>query len=77
VVYRRGNGLLQDQVPHQFGIHGVLEERQHIMTRIHEEVSTRMPRPEESRALHLRSGVPVLDVWPELNENHAVAAFTS
>jgi len=28
-----------------------------------EEVSTRMPRPDEIAALHLRPGVPVLDVW--------------
>ena len=58
-----GTGLLEEKVPHQFGIHGVLEERQHVMTRIREEVSTRMPRPGESRLLHLRPGVPVLDVW--------------
>jgi len=58
-----GTGLLQDEVPHQFGIHGVLEERQHVMTRIREEVSTRMPRPDETAALELRPGVPVLDVW--------------
>jgi GntR family transcriptional regulator len=58
-----GTGLLQEEVPHQFGIHGVLEERGHVMTRIREEVNTRMPRPEEIRALQLRPGVPVLDVW--------------
>jgi GntR family transcriptional regulator len=58
-----GTGLLQEEVPHQFGIHGVLEERGHVMTRIREEVSTRMPRPDEIRALQLRPGVPVLDVW--------------
>ena len=59
----QGTGLLQDEVPHQYGIHGVLEDRHHVMTRIREEVGTRMPRPEESRFLHLRPGVPVLDVW--------------
>jgi GntR family transcriptional regulator len=58
-----GTGLLQPEVPHQFGIHGVLEERHHVMTRIREEVSTRMPRPDETAALQLRPGVPVLDVW--------------
>jgi GntR family transcriptional regulator len=58
-----GTGLLQDEVPHQFGIHGILEERHHVMTRIREEVSTRMPHPDETAALHLRPGVPVLDVW--------------
>jgi GntR family transcriptional regulator len=56
----KGTGLLQDEVPHQFGIHGVLEDQHHVMTRIREEVSTRMPRPDEIAALHLRPGVPVL-----------------
>jgi GntR family transcriptional regulator len=41
-------------VPHQFGIHGILAEQHHVMTRIREEVSTRMPRPEETRLLHKR-----------------------
>ena len=50
-------------MPHQFGIHGVLEQQHHVMTRIREEVSARMPRPDEIVALHLRPGVPVLDVW--------------
>lgn len=59
----KGTGLLQDEVPHQFGIHGILEDQHHKMTRLREEVSTRMPRPEETRLLHLRPGVPVLDVW--------------
>ena len=59
----KGTGLLQDEVPHQFGIHGILEDQGHLMTRLREEVSTRMPRPEETRQLHLRPGVPVLDVW--------------
>jgi GntR family transcriptional regulator len=47
-------------VPHQFGI---LEDQGHVITRLREEVSTRMPRPEETRLLRLRPGVPVLDVW--------------
>lgn len=59
----KGTGLLKDEVPHQFGIHGILEDQGHVMTRLREEVSTRMPRPEETRLLHLRPGVPVLDVW--------------
>ena len=28
----KGTGLLQDEVPHQFGIHGILEDQQHVMT---------------------------------------------
>jgi GntR family transcriptional regulator len=43
-------------------MHGILEDKHHVTTRIREEVSTRMPRPEEIVALHLRPGVPVLDV---------------
>lgn len=58
-----GTGLLEDEVPHQFGIHGVLEEKNHTMARIIEEVAARMPRPDETAALNLRPGVPVLDVW--------------
>ncbi len=58
----KGTGLLQDEVPHQFGIHGILEDQGHVMTRLREDVSTRMPRPEETRLLRLRPGVPVLDV---------------
>jgi GntR family transcriptional regulator len=59
----KGTGLLQDEVPHRFGIHGILEDQGHVMARIREEVSARMPRPDEIRLLHLRPGVPVLDVW--------------
>jgi GntR family transcriptional regulator len=59
----KGTVLLQAEVPHRFGIHGVLEQQHHVMTRIREEVSARMPRPDEIVALHLRPGVPVLDVW--------------
>jgi GntR family transcriptional regulator len=40
-----------------------LEEKLHVMTRMREEVRTRMPRPEGTRLLRLRPGVPVLDVW--------------
>jgi len=44
-------------VPHQFGIHGILEDQSHVMTRIREEVSTRMSKSEETGMLHLRPGV--------------------
>lgn len=59
----KNTGLLQEEVPHQFGIHGVLEEQHHVMTRMREEVTARMPTPEENRLLRLQAGVPVLDVW--------------
>jgi GntR family transcriptional regulator len=58
----KGTGLLQDDVPHPYGIHGVLEEQGHKMTRLQEEVTVRMPRPEERRYLQLGPGVPVIDV---------------
>ena len=57
-----GSGLLDVEVPHQFGIHGVLEEQGHTMARIREEVAGRMPTPEERDYLRLPPGVPVLDV---------------
>lgn len=58
----KGTGLLQEDIPHQYGIHGVLEDRGHTMTRIREEIAARMPRAEEAKYLHLLPGVPVLDV---------------
>ncbi len=33
------------------------------MTRIREDISTRMPHPDETQLLHLRPGVPVIYVW--------------
>lgn len=33
------------------------------MVQIREEASARMSKPEETRLLHLRPDVPVLDVW--------------
>ncbi len=47
---------------HPYGIHGILEERGHTMTRLREEVSARMPTADEVELLHLSPGVPVLDV---------------
>jgi GntR family transcriptional regulator len=58
----QGTGLLQPEVGHEYGIHGILEDRGHKMTRLREEVTARMPRPDERRLLRLSSGVPVLDV---------------
>jgi GntR family transcriptional regulator len=57
-----GTGLLEEEVPHQYGIHGVFEDKGHVMTRLREEVAGRMPRPDEVAALHMPPGVPVLDV---------------
>jgi GntR family transcriptional regulator len=57
-----GTGLVEPEVGHPYGIHGILEERGHTMTRLREEVSARMPTADEVELLHLSPGVPVLDV---------------
>jgi GntR family transcriptional regulator len=57
-----GSGLLAEEVGHPYGIHGIFEDRGHVMTRIREEVNARMPRPDERRDLRLPPGVPILDV---------------
>ncbi|WP_435974983.1 GntR family transcriptional regulator [Streptomyces sp. Qhu_M48] len=44
------------------GIYGRLEELGHVMTRARDEISTRMPSPEEAAVLDLLPGVPVLEV---------------
>jgi GntR family transcriptional regulator len=57
-----GTGLLEPAINHPYGIHGILENRGHTMTRQRESVGGRMPRPDEIRYLRLPPGVPVLDV---------------
>jgi GntR family transcriptional regulator len=44
------------------GIYGRLEELGHVMTRGRDEISARMPTPEEAAVLRLLPGVPVLEV---------------
>lgn len=44
------------------GIYGRLEELGHVMTRVRDEISARMPTPEEASVLGLLPGVPVLEV---------------
>jgi GntR family transcriptional regulator len=46
--------------PH--GIYGRLEELGHVMTRVRDEISARMPAPGEAAILQLLPGVPVLEV---------------
>ena len=48
-----GTGLLDPEVGHPYGIHGILEERGHTMARLREEVSARMPTADEAELLHL------------------------
>lgn len=42
------------------GVYARLEEQGHMLASLTEDVSARMPTPEEARALRLTSGVPVL-----------------
>ena len=50
---------IADPNPGPGGIYARLEEQGHILERFTEEVSARMPTPEETRALNLPPGVPV------------------
>jgi GntR family transcriptional regulator len=58
----QGTGLMREQTGHPYGIHGILEDKGHVMTRLREEISARMPRPDEREHLQIPPGVPVLDV---------------
>ncbi|NEB36763.1 GntR family transcriptional regulator [Streptomyces sp. SID14515] len=44
------------------GIYGRLEDLGHVMTRVRDEISARMPTPEEARTLQLLPGVPILEL---------------
>jgi GntR family transcriptional regulator len=58
----QGTSLQEPEVDHPYGIHGIFEDRGHVMTRQQESVSARMPKTDEVRHLQLPSGVPVIDV---------------
>ena len=57
-----GTGLLEAEVPHPYGIHGVLEDQGYPMARLHDVATARMPTRAEKAALHLPAGVPVIDL---------------
>lgn len=56
-----GTQLLEEKTGKD-GIYGRLEELGHVMTRIRDEISARMPTPHEAQVLGLLPGVPVLEV---------------
>jgi len=58
----KGTTLINERSGHPFGIHGILEDQGHVMARINDEVSARMPTEDERRYLKLPTGVPVLEV---------------
>ncbi|UVO12579.1 GntR family transcriptional regulator [Mycobacterium sp. SVM_VP21] len=55
------------------GIYARLEETGHAIARFTEEVTARMPTPEERRELQLESGVPVLSVLRTAYDTNDVA----
>jgi GntR family transcriptional regulator len=65
-----GTGLLAEEVGHPHGIRGIIEDQGHVMTRIREDVSARMPRPDERRDLRLPPGVPILEVLHTSLDQH-------
>ena len=57
-----GTALLEEDIPHPYGIHGILEDRGHAMARYEETNTARMPTADEESHLRMRPGIPVLDV---------------
>jgi GntR family transcriptional regulator len=57
-----GTGLLEAEVPHPYGIHGVLEDQGYPMARLDDYATARMPTLAERDKLGLESGVPLLDL---------------
>jgi GntR family transcriptional regulator len=58
-----GTSLLDEEIPHPYGIHGILEDRGHVMARYTESVKARPATADEEQHLRLRPGIWVLDVW--------------
>jgi GntR family transcriptional regulator len=67
-----GTTLLEAEIPHPYGIHGILEDRGHSMIRQRETVTARMPTTDEEARLRIRVGVPVLDVWHTSIDQHDI-----
>jgi len=60
------------------GVYARLEEQGHRLTRFSEELSFRMPTPDEAHGLHLGPGVPVIDlIRTAYADDHAVEVFTA
>lgn len=57
-----GTGLLEAEVPHPYGIHGVLEDQGYAMARLEDVATARMATRAEASTLGLSAGVPVLDL---------------
>ena len=57
-----GTGLLEVDIPHPGGIHGILEDQGYAMARLDDFATARMATRAEMAALRLGPGVPVLDL---------------
>jgi GntR family transcriptional regulator len=55
-------GPLRVERPGDGGVHARLEEAGHRLTSFTEDVSVRMPNPDETRQLRLAEGIPVVDL---------------
>lgn len=72
-----GTDLVNPEISHPYGIHGIFEERGHTMTRQQESVSARMPNTVEIQHLQLQPGIPVLDVLhTSINQNQEAYELT-
>lgn len=45
------------------GIYGQFAAQGHVITHIREEITARMPSPDEAKQLEIPDGVPVIDLW--------------
>jgi GntR family transcriptional regulator len=71
-------GTLRNETTGTGGTHALLEDAGFELTHFVERLSVRMPTPEESRALRLDDGVPVVDLYQTAHAgDRAVECFVS
>ncbi|MQB02354.1 MAG: UTRA domain-containing protein, partial [Actinobacteria bacterium] len=71
-------GRIREENSGPGGVYARIEDAGHTLTRFTEELSFRMPTPDEARALHLGSGVPVIDlIRIAYAGDHPVEVFTA
>lgn len=71
------DSALTQTAPGPGGIYARLEDLGHQLTRMREDVTSRMPTPEEVEDLAIGAGVPVVDVWHTTFDQDAVAIETT
>lgn len=65
--------LMVEENPGPGGIYARIEEAGHRLARFTEDVTARMPMPDEAKALHLPSGTPVMRVLRTAYDSDGVA----